>query len=262
MGKFNIIGVSHQKREPAHFHMYREHGQPAINFLHFISPALVILDGVSYVVEKSACIIYTPGHVQDYKAYSGSFKNDYLTVQVDDPDFLARFGLPENEIFYIKDADEVTHKLEWIAWAAVDKTEPHGQDIEDAIMDLFSTLARLRIVNDPNFNRLMATKQRFITLRDSMRKNPGIWNIEKMAQKVWLTRSRFTVLYNEFFNISPSVDLLNIKIKHAKKLLETTNISVADISAMCGYASVEHFIRIFNKHVSYTPLQYRKKESQ
>jgi AraC family transcriptional regulator of arabinose operon len=258
MSKFNILGVSHQKREPANFHWLRENGLPAILFLHFIVPAVVILDEVSHIVEKSGCILYTPGHRQEYKAHNGKFKNDYLTIQVDVPDFLARFGLPENEIFYIRNGDEITHKLEWIAWAVVDKTEPHGQDIDDAIIDLFTTLARLRIVNDPNFNRTMATKQRFIVLRDEMRQNPRQWNVEKMSQKVWLTRSRFSVLYNEFFGISPNADLINFKLEHAKHLLTTTKEPISAVANMCGHTSVEHFTRVFAKTVGETPLQYRK----
>jgi len=238
--------------------MLRKDGQPAFNFIHFTSPAIVVLDGTRHTVGNAACIVYTPGHRQDYMAHGGSFKNDYITVQVNDADFLTRIGLPANEIFYIRDQHEITHRLEWISWAVADKTEPHGKDIDDAITAMFQTLGKLRIINDPQFNRLLATKQRFIALRDEMRKDPGAWNIEKMSQKVWLTRSRFSVLYNEFFGVPPNADLIGFKIEHAKHLLATTTKPIATIAASCGHKSVEHFTRIFAKHVGQTPSQYRK----
>jgi len=238
--------------------MLREEGQPAVNFIHFISPVVIVIDGTPHLVGKSACIVYTPGHRQEYMANGSSFKNDYITVQVDDPDFLPRYGIPANEIFYIRDAHEITHRLEWISWAAADKTEPHGKDIDEAITDVFATLGKLRIESDPQFNRLMATKQRFIALRDEMRKDPGAWNVEKMSQKVWLTRSRFSVLYNEFFGIPPNAELISFKIEHAKHLLATTNKLIAEIAASCGHKSVEHFTRIFTKRVGETPTQFRK----
>lgn len=256
--RFNILGVSHQKHEPNYFHMIREKGQPAINFIHFTSPAAVILEGAAHMVEASACIIYTPGYPQDYMARGDYYKNDYITFQVDDGDFLARFGLPENEIFYINHGADITHRLEWISWAVADKTEPHGQDIDDAIMGLFAALAGSHIASDPHFNRMMATKQRFIALRDLMRKDPSPWNVPKMAQKVWLTRSRFSVLYNEFFGVSPNADLMAFKMDHAKQLLISTKAPVSDIAHQCGYKSVEHFTRNFTKMVGETPLQFRK----
>jgi len=118
----------------------------------------------------------------------------------------------------------------------------------------------LRVDNNPGMKRLLEAKRRFISLRDEMRSNPKGWTVERMAKQVWLTRGRFTVLYNEFFNISPNADLMNIKIEHAKKLLKTTDMPVMDISTACGYSSVGYFIRMFNEQVGFTPLQYRKME--
>jgi len=256
----DILGVAHQKRQDINFHMVRENGQTGILFLQFLSPAIVTIDNKDIRVDENACIIYPPGTRHDYRACDDTYKNDYITVEVNDADFLTRFGLPENEIFYIKNGDEITHILEWIAWAVADKTEPHGQDIVDAVANLFSSLARLRIGESSSFTRLMATKQRFVALRDQMRKDPTGWDVEKMAKQVWLTRSRFSVLYNQFFNISPNADLIKIKIEHAKRLLITTNEPISVVAKMCGHSSVEHFIRVFSKTVGKTPLQYRKEQ--
>jgi len=257
MLQINIMGVSHRKHE-LEYHIIRETGQPAINFVHFISPAAVVLGGKEYIVSKDTCIIYTPGHRQEYRNYNGILLNNYITFQVNDPDFTGRFGLPENEIFNISDGDEVTDIMEWLAWAVADKTEPHGEDIVNRIVGLFKTLADLYVDNNTSLRRLLEMKQRFIALRDEMRDHPKGWTIEKMAKQVWLTRSRFTVLYNHFFGISPNADLINIKVEYAKKLLVSTDLSIMDVSEQCGYSSVEYFIRLFSRQVDKTPLQYRK----
>ena len=258
MLKVNILGVSHRKHELNNFYMLREEGQPALNFVHFTCPVVIILDGVEHITDSNACILYTPGHRQEYKSHNGLLINDYITFQIDDPDFPARFNLPENEIFYVHKGDEITNRLEWISWAVADKTEPHGADIEEAVIELFSILPRLRIDNHPGLKRMFETKQRFTALREDMRKAPQNWSVELMAKHVWLTRSRFSVLYQEFFNISPNADLMDMKTELAKNLLKTTDESISNISKMCGYASVEYFIRMFNERVKKTPLQYRK----
>lgn len=258
MNAINILGVSHLKHEPHNFYLLRENGLPAFHFVHFVLPAIVTINDVKHITGSNACIIYSPNYRQEYGCYGDNFLNDFITFQIDDPDFVARYELPENEIFYISTGEEITAILELMTFAATDKTEPRDQEIEDLLFRLFKALSKLHIDSNPNFKRIYETKQRFIKLRDSMRKDPQHWNVDTMAKRVWLTRSRFSVLYNDFFGISPVADLINIKIHHAKKLLETTRLSVKEISGMCGYSNVGYFIRLFSNHVHSTPLQYRK----
>jgi len=258
MSTINVLSVTHHKRESYDFHLLRENGQPAYHFVHFILPAIVRIDGVEHTTDNNACILYTPNHKQEYGSCNGDFLNDFITFQIDDPDFPARYGLPVNELFYINNGDEITRILEQITWAVADKFDQHIQEIRDGVISLLETLSKLYIDGNPNLKRMHETKQRFIKLRDEMREKPHMWTIETMAKHVWLTRSRFTVLYNEFFGTSPLADLMQIKTNYAKKLLVSTELSIAEISAMCGYKSVGYFIHLFNKNEGYTPLQYRK----
>ena len=80
-----------------------------------------------------------------------------------------------------------------------------------------------------------------------------------MAQNVYLTRSRFSVLYHDFFKITPSDDLITMTFEYGKRLLLETSETIAEIAHTCGYQSVEHFIRLFSKREGVTPGQYRKK---
>ena len=258
MCTIDILGVSHRKHEVGDMTWLRENGQPAFNFVHFVSPAAIVIDGATIITENNACILYTPGHRQEYSTYKGLLINDYVTFRISDTEFRARLDLPLNQVFYVHKGDEITNRLEWIAWAVADKTEPHGDDIVNAVLELFAVLPSLRVDNSPGAKRLYETKQRFVALREEMRKSPGHWTVDEMAGSVWLTRSRFSVLYAKFFGISPNADLMNMKIKYAISLLMTTDDSVTSISRICGYDSVEYFIRMFKAHTKKTPLQYRK----
>ena len=258
MLQINIWGCAHRKHEPD-YHLVREEGQQAINFVHFILPARVVTGGKEYVVKEDSCIIYTPGQRQEYKNHNEILLNNYITFQVNDPDFIGRFGLPENELFAISCGKEVTTIMEWLAWAMVDKTEPHGEDIVLQVVELFRTLAMLYVNDSASKQRWLNTKQRFITIRDEMRRNPKGWTVDKMASQVWLARSRFTVLYNNFFGIPPNSDLINIRVEYAKRLLTETDLLISEIAIECGYESVEYFIRMFKTITKKTPLQYRKR---
>lgn len=270
MAPITVINVAHYKREFNNFHQIIENGfGPGIyTFVHFIQPAVVVIDGIEHLTDKNACIIYTPGQRQEYKHFKGVFLNGFLIFHTDDPYFIARYGLPENEIFYItgsdkpNDEDKIDFLLELVTYTITDKLINRASETNKHLLKFFETLSAQYIKVRPVQKRIFETKQRFIALRDEVQMNPRGWSVDKMAKKVWFTRSRFTVLYRDFFNISPGADLINIKIEHAKRLLETTDIPVAKVSAICGYAKAEHFIRIFSKQVKCTPLQYRKKYNQ
>ena len=259
MYEFIIMGIAHRKHEYRDgWVLLREHGQPAINFVHFLTPALVTVCGIETLVEADSCIIYLPGCRQEFRSHKGNFCNNFITLQVNAPDFIARFNLPENEVFTIYNGDEITAQIEWLSYAVPNKLESFDELIQVNIVKLFETLSRLHIGGNPNLKRKLETRQRFIALRDEMRSDPRGWTIERMAYNVWLTRSRFTVLYSEFFGISPNADLMNMRVEHAKKMLATTDATITEIAHACGYSGVEYFIRMFGERVKLTPSQYRR----
>jgi len=258
-----VMNVSHYKREYENFHLVTENGfGPDIYlFVHFIQPAFVIIDGVRHVTRPNACILYSPGVRQEYGHINGTFLNGFLIFKTANPYLLARYGLPQNEIFYVQDAEKISFLLELVAYTLIDKLVDRKEETQQHLQSFFEMLSKQCIDNNSRQKRRLEIKQRFIAMRDEVMEAPKGWTIEKMSKRVWYTRSRFTVMYNQFFGKPPVVDLIEIKISHAKKLLETTGMTIANIAAECGYSSVGHFIRIFSKHVHTTPLQYRNNAS-
>ena len=55
---------------------------------------------------------------------------------------------------------------------------------------------------------------------------------------------------NEYVNIH--------RIRHAKKLLEETNLSISEVSLQVGYKSITYFEKIFKIYMTISPLKYRK----
>lgn len=52
--------------------------------------------------------------------------------------------------------------------------------------------------------------------------------------------------------------LQNVRIEHAKKLLEQGNLAVEDVSLAAGYEDVSFFRRLFKRLVGLTPGEYRR----
>jgi LacI family transcriptional regulator, galactose operon repressor len=57
-------------------------------------------------------------------------------------------------------------------------------------------------------------------------------------------------------------EILRVRINHAQKLLETTPLSVTDIAARSGFASLNHFFRVFHRRTGLTPRSFRLRHSR
>lgn len=56
-------------------------------------------------------------------------------------------------------------------------------------------------------------------------------------------------------------EYINIyRIQESQKLLEDTDMSIADVAQAVGYENMTYYNRVFKKYVETSPLQYRKKQ--
>lgn len=56
-----------------------------------------------------------------------------------------------------------------------------------------------------------------------------------------MSTSHFQHLYSQFFGVSFQNDLIQMRISHAEKLLQTTLLSMEQIAEACGYSNSTHF---------------------
>lgn len=63
------------------------------------------------------------------------------------------------------------------------------------------------------------------------------------------------------FGQTPTEWLAEARLQHARRLLETTTLSVLDVALECGYDSMSHFHRLFKTGTGTTPLGFRRRAS-
>jgi AraC-like DNA-binding protein len=254
-----VLSASHMRYEPPTYHLIREKGQNAVNVVHFLSPINIVSEGTAMNMSKGSCIVYTPGIRQEYFSTPEGFINNFVTFSVrDTQSFLAAYKFPLNEPFYIKDDSSINRQVDSIAWAAANRLEPMETQLNKWVPELLGMLDDNFILPGPKNRRDTLTWQRFTVLRGEMRINPWNWTVEKMAASAWLTRSRFSVVYKEYFGVSPGADIEDALLDYARDRLLNTDETVAGVAAACGYKHAESFIRAFNAREGLTPGQFRK----
>ena len=104
----------------------------------------------------------------------------------------------------------------------------------------------------------LKTRDAFVQLRADIINFPyWEWKIPEMAKRCNLSASRFQRAYKKLFSVSPMADVVNARILTAKIKL-SSNQTIKEIAAQCGYKSDLHFMKQFKKITGKTPSEYRK----
>lgn len=81
--------------------------------------------------------------------------------------------------------------------------------------------------------------------------------VRSLAGHVALSPSRFAHLFTQQIGQSPMRALREARLRHAARLLESTDLSVERVAAASGFASPFHFNRVFRERYGLPPGAYR-----
>ena len=74
-----------------------------------------------------------------------------------------------------------------------------------------------------------------------------------------INHTTLTELFRSEFGMTAMEYLMRHRISIAKKKLSFTFVPIKDISAQCGFKTVQHFSRVFKKYTNETPASYRNR---
>jgi AraC-like DNA-binding protein len=81
--------------------------------------------------------------------------------------------------------------------------------------------------------------------------------VEEIADVCKLNRSYFSKLFKENMGCPPQEFLIRLRLSKAADLMKTSNASIGNISAACGYPNQLHFSRAFKKCYGLSPREWR-----
>ena len=85
-------------------------------------------------------------------------------------------------------------------------------------------------------------------------------SLKDVADEVYLSSFYLSRLFKKEVGVNFSTYLLNARLDDAKKLLETTAISISSISSSLSFSDLSYFCRVFKNYTSFTPKEYRNKQ--
>lgn len=82
--------------------------------------------------------------------------------------------------------------------------------------------------------------------------------VEQLAALCNVSAVYLTRLFRQELHRAPHEYLQQIRLNNAARMLTETRESVETVAELCGFSGSTHFIRMFRKRYSTTPLQFRK----
>lgn len=251
---YKVIKTKHNGKECRDFKLNRPSGTVDYLFLHFKTPVIFNLDKKTYKLPTGTCILLSPGTAHEFYPDDCELVHDWMHFLPSDEDEFLKLNLKLNTFFTPTDTKFITVSVKKCEYELIYKEEFYKEFVSCTVEEMFIKLVRNLKERSSSYYSPELKELRFELYR-----NPKKYiSVSDMANVVGLSRSRFTVVYTNFFGASPKQDIINARISHAQYLLSVGTVSIAEISESCGYQNVYHFIRQFRMITGTTPGAYKK----
>jgi transcriptional regulator GlxA family with amidase domain len=81
--------------------------------------------------------------------------------------------------------------------------------------------------------------------------------VTALADKIGMSVRNFTRVFGAEVGVTPAAFVERVRVEAARRLLESTERSVADVASACGFAGADAFRRAFGRCVGLSPSEYR-----
>jgi transcriptional regulator GlxA family with amidase domain len=88
----------------------------------------------------------------------------------------------------------------------------------------------------------------------------GRYSVRDVARSVNLSPRRLGQLFRRDVGVSPMKFLKNLRMAKAQSLLESSFLTIKEVTFESGFADVSHFVRDFKQCFGVTPSEFRAKK--
>lgn len=219
----------------------------------------IISDGVNIELGENCSAIIDCHRNHRYFSYNGDWEFVWMHINGKAaPDFFNMLYPNGVSSIRILDNEKFTTRAESI----INKTGGSGMmnalDTSSELHELFCTLFRNCYENEREKNNGLHSEYVESAVEMIHKRYCEPIAIDDITENVPLSKYHFIRVFKRIMGTTPYNYLTNCRINNAKVYLRTTNLTVGEISALCGFQDASNFIVQFKKHTSQKPLQYRR----
>ena len=219
-----------------------------------------ILDGKEVIVPAGSMVLFQPKQVQDY-FYYGKDKTQVWFVHFTGREvrnILRHYEIPtDGYILHTGISREYEDLFRRMRDELVRCSWGYEEMLTYLFRELLMTMHRRMTENAPRVSGFIQDEIDRARLFFDEHYNEEI-SIEQYAVSRNMSTSWFNRSFRSAVGTSPMQYILDVRIRNAQTLLETTDYSVTSIAALVGYENPMYFSRLFRKAKGLSPSKYRK----
>ena len=198
---------------------------------------------------------YKPHEASGWEEYWIGF-NGYYAAQL----MRSGFFSADNPVINVGLNAELLIRFQELISAVKKANTGYHQMIAGNLLQLLSLVYHISVYDEDNAtdDATYIAKAKFL-LQES---NDSNLNLYKLAESLTVSYSKFRKDFKYVTGLSPRQYHLNIRLKKAIELLQSTNLTITEIAEQTGFESVFYFSRLFKKKVGSTPTAYRQKTNK
>ena len=128
------------------------------------------------------------------------------------------------------------------------------------IRSFYQSKVILPVIGRMNQFRKSSSEAVLEKIMELVKESNGDLTLSECAEKLGYHPSYIWRVMKNTRDITFTNYITEQKLEMAKKLLQETDLSVAEIAERLSYSNAQNFIRLFKKHMDLTPGQYRKQK--
>ena len=82
-------------------------------------------------------------------------------------------------------------------------------------------------------------------------------SIDEIARHCCMSQYHFSRIFKVCISVAPHQYLLQLRLRHAEKLIKYTDLPITDICFMSGFSSLDYFSTAFAKKYKRSPTKFR-----
>ena len=219
-----------------------------------------ILDGKEVIVPAGSMVLFQPKQVQDY-FYFGKDKTQVWFVHFTGREvrnILRHYEIPtDGYILHTGISREYEDLFRRMRDELVRCSWGYEEMLTYLFRELLMTMHRRMTENAPRVSGFIQDEIDRARVYFDEHYNEEI-SIEQYAVSRNMSTSWFNRSFRSAVGTSPMQYILDVRIRNAQTLLETTDYSVTSIAALVGYENPMYFSRLFRKAKGLSPSKYRK----
>jgi transcriptional regulator GlxA family with amidase domain len=106
-----------------------------------------------------------------------------------------------------------------------------------------------RVTLDPRLNKVLAWLYT---------EPPASFNLQAAARRAGISASHLRNLFQRYFGISPKTMVQGVRFTEARRLLESSELTVAEIAYRTGWKDATAFTKSFRKRFGLPPFEFRQ----